>query len=434
MASKRAIDWRSGSNRRAIAECAESGMTQMQTYSELKPRVTAQTLVFTRNPDRSMGESRRIPKPISEQYIELQNEIGRVWKLMGLSKTDRFQTHESDEDEIPNETQEDDAKQDDSEDEIPSDESDNGDDAPRAKGKAKLQTELAYFLRRVREIRRFCWERARQSAPVDNISMRPAQAGAKLIPAGVPADVLLLTMTMHWSPETRSDAGIDSWDFNGEGLTNPHPGMLAVSHSEMRSRGIDPHSTDNPKIGKPHPLFGYALLIAESRIPMMLIGPAGTGKSHLTEQLANYMTTDAHPERLPYGESPMSAGASRSDLLGRHTINAEKPFITAEAIERFSKGGVFSFEEIDRGDPSVLIVLNNALARGILFNPVNGENYVRHADFVPVATANTMGLGANREYGTAERLDGATLDRFRMGRIFLPLDEDLEADILYGRI
>jgi MoxR-like ATPase len=202
--------------------------------------------------------------------------------------------------------------------------------------------------------------------------------------------------------------------------------MLAVSKSTMKSRGIDSHGL--------HPLFGYALLVAESRIPMMLIGPAGTGKSHLTEQVSTYLSSEAYPDGFPYGEAPMSAGASRSDLLGRHTINAEKPFVTAEAIERYSKGGVFSFEEIDRGDPSVLIVLNNALARGILFNPVNGENYSQHPDFVPVATANTMGLGANREYGTAERLDGATLDRFRMGRIFLPLDEGLEEEILFGRI
>jgi hypothetical protein len=425
--AKQAHDYRRGSNRRIIAECAERGLSKGQTYAELKPRVTDQTLVFKSNPPKGSGIGRQ-PKSISEQYVELANEIGRVWKALGLAKGAKFEDRETrDEEQHEDEDFDTDDSEDSEEEESEEDSEEESEDSiPRAKGKDSLREELNYFLRRVKEIRRFCWERARQSAPVDNISIRPAQAASRLIPAGVPADVLLLTMTMHWSPETRSDAGIDSWDFNGEGLTTPHPGMLAVSKSTMKSRGIDSHGL--------HPLFGYALLVAESRIPMMLIGPAGTGKSHLTEQVSTYLSSEAYPDGFPYGEAPMSAGASRSDLLGRHTINAEKPFVTAEAIERYSKGGVFSFEEIDRGDPSVLIVLNNALARGILFNPVNGENYSQHPDFVPVATANTMGLGANREYGTAERLDGATLDRFRMGRIFLPLDEGLEEEILFGRI
>ena len=418
---KSATDYRRGSNRRRIAECAARGLSKSETYLELKPQVASQSLIFSAN----VGGHRR-PKPIHQQYVELKNEIGRVWKEMGLAKGKRFEDEETRDDsretrEIQEQETRDETR--DEEEEIPTDsdeeDSDEEEEIPQAKGKRKLADELQYFLTRVREIRRFCWERARMSASVDNISLRPAQAAAKLIPAGIPADVLLLAMTMHWSPETRADAGIDAWDFNSEGLTNPHPGMLAVSRQVMKSRGIDSE-------GK-LPLFGYALLTAESRVPMMLIGPAGTGKSHLTEQLANFM-------ELPYGEAPMSAGASRSDLLGRHTINAEKPFITAEAVERYSTGGIFSFEEIDRGDPGVLIVLNNALARGKLFNPVSGEVHEKSDDFIAVSTANTFGLGANRDYGTAERLDAATLDRFRMGRIFLPLDEALEDDMLHGRI
>jgi len=426
--TKSLTDYRPRTNRRRIAEMAAAGMSKAEAYAALKPQVQAQTLVFKSNPPKGSGLGRQ-PKPLSEQFVELANEIGRVWAEMGLAHGKRFEDREiREETREENETQET-QEQETSEDDSSEDESEE-EEIPteiRAKGKRKLEDEMNYFLKRVKEIRRFCWQKKRETqATLDNISMRAAQAAAKLIPAGIPADVLLLAMTMHWSPESREDAGIDSWDFNGEGLTTPHPGMLAVSHSVMKSRGIE-------STGK-HPLFGYALLIAESRIPMMLIGPAGTGKSHLAEQVADFLSSEEFPNGFPYGETPMSAGASRSDLLGRHTINAEKPFIAAEAVEKYSTGGVFSFEEIDRGDPSVLIVMNNALARGVLFNPISGESHVKHPDFVPVATANTFGLGANRDYGTAERLDGATLDRFRMGRIFLPLDEALEEEILFGRI
>jgi cobaltochelatase CobS len=54
----------------------------------------------------------------------------------------------------------------------------------------------------------------------------------------------------------------------------------------------------------------------------------------------------------------------------------------------------------------------------------------RSENFVPVSTANTFGLGANREYTARERLDAATIDRWRMGRIFIPLDNSVEESIL----
>lgn len=444
---KTAQSYRPTSNRRAIAVCAESGLSKEQTYAELKNRVTAQTLVFKSNPPKGSGLGRQ-PKPMQAQYVELMNEIGRVWKELGLSKGHRFEDKETrDDDSQDSDSQESDTQdsQEDSDDdsddseseEISDDDSDDSQESDddsstqeiRAKGKDKLREELLYFHSEVKRLRRVCWEKKRNTgATLDDISYRGCYAARWLIPAGIPADVLLLAMTMHWSPESRADAGVDSWDFYGEGLTSPHPGMLAVSMTAMKSRGIDPKGI-HPVIGRPHPLFGYALLLAEARphVPMMLIGPAGTGKSYLMKQVALYL-------ELPYGEAPMSSGANRSDLLGRHTISKDKPFIPSENVERYVQGGMFNYEEIDRGDPSVMITMNNALASDEWFNPVNGERYDKSGNFLAGSTANTMGLGANRDFNTAEKLDPSTLDRFRMGRMFLPVDEDLEEDILFGRI
>jgi hypothetical protein len=75
-----------------------------------------------------------------------------------------------------------------------------------------------------------------------------------------------------------------------------------------------------------------------------------------------------------------------------------------------------------------MIVLHNALARERLFNTVSGETHAKSDDFAAAATANTFGLGANREYTSGERLDAATLDRFRMGRVYLPIDETMEEE------
>lgn len=392
---KKASDWRKGSKRNLIAELAESGMTKRESYAALRPLVESQSdpMIFREN----VG-GRRMPLAISEQLIRLKNEIGRVYSDMGKATNAKFESDETDMEEDISE-------------EISEDSEDESSDP--------VETELKYFLKRVREVRQFCRDRALSGDNLDNISMRPVQAAAKLIPAGIPADVLILSMTMHWAPDTRRECGIDSFDFNSQGQIEPHPAFVKVSRKVMKDRKIDP-------AGK-HELFGYILLLVEQGISIMLIGPAGTGKSHVAEQVANYL------ER-PYGETGMSAGASRGDLLGRHTISKDKPWIVAQFNAMYSGGGLFNFEEIDRADPGVLIAMNNALAGKTLFNSVDGERYPRHEEFCAIATANTFGLGANRAYTSAERLDAATIDRFRMGRVFIPLDEAVEEDMLFGRI
>lgn len=399
MTKQTANDWRKGTKRNLIAELAERGSTKRDAFAALRPLVESQTkpMIFAAN----VG-GRREPKSITEQLVELKNEIGRVYALLGKAKDSRFESEEIESDFSTAD-----------EEEIMEEETEEPDDTN------PIEKELNYFLKRVREIREFCKSRATSGEPVDNISMRPVQAAAKLIPAGIPADVLLISMTMHWTPDTRRDAGIDSFDFNSRGHSESHPAFLKVSRHIMRERKID-------FAGK-HELFGYLLVLVENGINTMLIGPAGTGKSHIAEQVAEFLN-------LPYGEAGMSAGASRGDLLGRHTISTEKPWITSEYTGIYSGGGIFNFEEIDRADPGVLVSLNNSLAGKTLYNTIDGERYPRHENFTPVSTANTFGLGANRNYTSAERLDAATIDRFRMGRMFLPLDEAVEEDMLFGRL
>jgi hypothetical protein len=391
-------EYRAGTKRHLIAELANSGISKREAFAELRPLTEAgiKPMVFSANVSGS-----RVAKPMAEQLVELKNEIGRVYAILGRSVNSDFDSEEidvevmttdtevSEEIEIKEEPAEEPAK-------------------PRAKGKVTLENSLREFLRRVREIRAFCERRAELSETVDSISMRPVQAAAKLIPAGIPVDALLFSMTMHWSKDTRQDAGISDFDF------------VALSKKILAEREIREIERSNGKKEIPHILFGYAIVLAENRQPIMLIGPAGTGKSHLAAQLADYLG-------VAYGETPMSPGATRGDLLGRHTIGG---FISAEFVELYGKGGVFNFEEIDASDASMLIVLNNALASGKLYNSASGEMVDKHDNFIPISTANTLGLGANTQFTARERLDAATIDRWRMGRIFVPLDERVEESIL----
>ena len=411
MQKKTSNDWRPGTKRRLIALQAERGMTKRETYAYFRPAVEAQTkpMIFAANVN-----GHRVPKPISLQLVELKNEIGRVYALLGRAKDNRFESEEipNEENEM-NENEENENEENETEDEDEDEDEDETEDEetesekPIARGKKRVNSELDRFLAEVRRIRQLCEDRANSGASLDWVSMRPVQAAARLIPAGIPAAALLHSMTLHWAPEIRREAGIPDFDF------------VSLSLGIMNERGISRNGR--------HDLFGYALTLAEERQPIMLIGPAGTGKSHLASQIAAYL-------EISYGETPMTPGATRGDLLGRMTANPNEPFILSQFAEIYGSGGVFNFEEIDAADPGMLLVLNNALAGNHLFNSANGQSYKRHADFVAISTANTFGIGANRDYTGRERLDAATIDRWRMGRIFLGLDEQIEEDLLYGKL
>lgn len=385
--------YRVGANRWYIANAAIAGKTKIEALSSLRDLVDSGTLTFKRNPTReekAAGITHRIPlESRTDQIAALKGEIGRVYAELGLAIGKKFEDKE-----IPAE---------------PDDEP--KPETPIAKGKDRIRQELLYFRRRVREIRAFCESRAANAESVDWISVRPAQAAAKLIPAGIPADALLHTLALHWSADTRREAGINHYD------------IPALSKRIMAERGITEIHRKSGKVEEPHALFGYILVLAENRIPIALVGEFGIGKSHVLPQIAEYLGVD-------YGETPMSLGATRGDLLGRFTASPERPFIPARFNELFGKGGLFNFEELDAADPGMLIVLNNALAADVFYNSSSGETIKKHPDFIAASTMNTFGYGANRRYNAREKLDEATLDRWRMGRVWVTLDENVEDFIL----
>lgn len=378
-------DWRRGTKRFEIARMVEKGLTAAETYSAIKPLVQAQSKPWVFSANTPGG---RKPKPMGVQFTELRHEINRVF-----ARFNKEGLTEIDSDEM----------------ELPSDDEEVENELKRVeeveKGLPKnptIEDEKRFFLREVQRIRAWISKRAETADTVDEISMRPVIAAKTAIPAGIPAKALLAMMTMHWNPETRQSAEIESFDFE------------AFSQKELAKRELES--------SKYHRLVGIALLLADARVPVMAIGPSGTGKSHLAKQVADILG-------LAYGECPMTAGATPSWLLGSNTIEG---FISRPFLECYSKGGVFNFEEIDASDPNMLLVANNALASDKLFNPMNGESYDRHPDFIAFSTANTFGLGANRSHSARERLDAATIDRWRMGRVFVPIDEDLESSILFS--
>lgn len=169
--------------------------------------------------------------------------------------------------------------------------------------------------------------------------------------------------------------------------------------------------------GSTHQAFEGFLKALQTSFPVMLIGPAGTGKTFSSEQAAEAL-------EIPFYATSVGSQTSKSDLLGY--MNAGGQYVRTVFREAFENGGLFLLDEIDAGNSNVLIVLNAALSGTFCSFP---DGMVRrHKDFRCVAAGNTYGTGASRQYVGRNQLDAATLDRFLM--FDWPIDEKLEASII----
>ena len=164
---------------------------------------------------------------------------------------------------------------------------------------------------------------------------------------------------------------------------------------------------------------------------LMLTGPAGCGKTFLAKQVADSCG-------LPFATVSCSADMSSSTLLGwlLPVNSATFEYVESDFIRLYENGGVFLLDEMDAADPSILLVINQALANGRLSVPQRRGNteVVRHKDFICIAACNTFGRGANVMYAGRERLDEATLDRFRLGLVEMDYDADLEVRLVASEV
>jgi len=161
--------------------------------------------------------------------------------------------------------------------------------------------------------------------------------------------------------------------------------------------------------------FQFAKVLAHIGVGnhLLMVGPAGTGKSTIAEQAAQALGLD-------FSSKSVTAQTSEASLLG--FMNANGNYIATEFRRRFEHGGVFLLDEVDAGNPNVLGVLNSALANDWVAFP--DQMVSRHKDFVAIACGNTYGNGATAEYVGRNPLDKAFVDRFTIMDIMI--DEAIE--------
>lgn len=173
-----------------------------------------------------------------------------------------------------------------------------------------------------------------------------------------------------------------------------------------------------------HEKFQTVLDLAANRVNILLVGPAGCGKTHLGFTVAKALN-------LPFSSQSCSAGVSESVFSGwLLPVGASGKFeyVQSEFVRMYENGGVFLFDEIDAADANVLLFLNQALANGGFTLPQRYEKpfVKKHPDFIAIAAANTYGTGGNITYAGRNLLDGASMDRFRAGVVTMGYSEKIE--------
>lgn len=148
-----------------------------------------------------------------------------------------------------------------------------------------------------------------------------------------------------------------------------------------------------------HEKFEQVLNYVLMNEPVMLVGPAGTGKNVLCKQIAKALGIDFYFT---------NAVTQEYKLTG--FIDANGRFHETEFYKAFKNGGLFMLDEIDASIPEVLVILNAAIANRYFDFP-NGR-IEAHKNFRVVSAGNTFGKGASFEYVGRNQLDGASLDRF----------------------
>lgn len=177
---------------------------------------------------------------------------------------------------------------------------------------------------------------------------------------------------------------------------------------------------DNAKKGTlklPHEKTDEVLYYVHSKIPVLMVGPAGSGKTHIAVSCAKLLD-------VPCYSISVNEQTSKSDFLGYTDANGQ--IVKTNFRKAYEEGGVFVIDEIDAGNPNILTVINSALSNDMCPFPYGMVD--KHKDFVCICTANTFGEGESLQYIGRNILDAATRDRF--ATIFISYSDYIEKTMI----
>lgn len=170
-------------------------------------------------------------------------------------------------------------------------------------------------------------------------------------------------------------------------------------------------------IGQEQAIFEHAF---KNRLPLLLKGPTGTGKSRFVEFMANNLdkklyTVACHEE------------TSATDLIGRYIIKgSETEWIDGPMTRAVKEGAILYLDEVAEARPDIIVALHSLTDhRRSLFIDKTGETIKADDSFMLVATYNP---GYQKGF---KELKPSTRQRFISLSFNYP-DKKIESEILIG--
>jgi len=182
---------------------------------------------------------------------------------------------------------------------------------------------------------------------------------------------------------------------------------------------VNYNGVKNEVKGLTHKKFEDVLFAVTHGLNVMLVGPAGSGKNILCEQVAESMG-------IPYRFT--NAITYEHQLMG--FTDANGVYQATPFYDIWTNGGLFDLDEADGSSQEVFLKLNAALSGDTADFPAPIGNVKRHKDCHIIATANTYGLGADYDYVGRNVLDAASLNRFI--QIYIDYDPVIEEAMANG--
>jgi len=162
-----------------------------------------------------------------------------------------------------------------------------------------------------------------------------------------------------------------------------------------------------------HAKFSSTKTLVENDIPVLLTGPAGTGKTTMAMHIAKSLD-------LEFFSMSMTKQTTVNAIIGFISINGT--YIPSQFRQAFEHGGLFLLDEIDASDPNTILCLNT-IENGYVAFPDKVVN--KHKDFRLMATANPS--TEQSIYTGRSKLDRATIDRFF--EVTIDVDRNLEISL-----
>lgn len=196
--------------------------------------------------------------------------------------------------------------------------------------------------------------------------------------------------------------------------------VIALIEQHATKRTHVTHSVDLTKrdgtverIAGQHKQFATLLEFVAAKVPVMLVGPAGSGKTSAARAVAKALNA-------PFFFT--GAVVDRFALLGFR--DAQSRVVETQLSLAIKQASVFLFDELDGSGEDAVLSFHAPIDNRVADMP-EGQVQV-HDECAFIASANTYGRGADRMYVGRTQLDAATLDRFAV--LDWDYDYDLERD------